>query len=59
MYVAAITRVEPTTNCTDSWKSKRYIDTTHDMTIAADVANPLRMLSAYFTTTATMRPLNA
>jgi len=59
MYVATMTRDEPITNCSDSSKSKKYIDAMHEMTIAADVAKPLRMLSAYLTTTATSSPLNA
>ena len=59
MYVATMTRVEPMTNCAESWKSKKYMDTMQEMMIAADVAKPLMMLSAYFTTTATRRPLNA
>ena len=54
-----MTRVEPMTNCAESWKSKKYIEATQDMIIAADVAKPLRMLSAYLMTTAMRRPLKA
>lgn len=32
------------------------MEATQDMMIATDVAKPFNMLSAYFTTTATMRP---
>jgi len=45
-------------NCKDSVTLNKYTDTTHAMTMAADVANPFRMLSAYFMTTATRIPPN-
>ncbi|OTF74619.1 hypothetical protein BLA29_006019, partial [Euroglyphus maynei] len=43
-----ITNVAPIKNC--------MIDTIHEMMIEMDVAKPLRILSAYLTTTATNRP---
>uniref|UniRef100_A0A0B6ZIY5 Uncharacterized protein n=1 Tax=Arion vulgaris TaxID=1028688 RepID=A0A0B6ZIY5_9EUPU len=48
----------PIVNWIDNWKSKKYIEAAHDTIIAADVAKPFNILSAYFTTTATRRPPN-
>lgn len=56
MYTAIITRMPPTANWTDKWKSKKYMDATQDTIMAADVAKPFNILSAYLTTTATRRP---
>ena len=56
---ADITSAAPNKNCPLTWKSNRYTDTTQETIIANDVAKPLRMLSAYFTTTATRSPPNA
>lgn len=54
--IDAITNTVPSANCIVKWKSNRYIEATHEMTIATDVANPFSMLSAYLTTTATINP---
>ena len=40
MNVAIMTSVEPITNSSERWKSKKYMDAMHDITIAADVAKP-------------------
>ena len=40
-------------------KLKINTDATEDKMMAIDVANPLRILSAYLTTTATIRPPTA
>lgn len=40
----------------DSWKLKKYIEIIQDRIMAADVAKPFKILSAYFTTTATNKP---
>lgn len=58
MYTEEQTSEAPITNCSVRWKSNKYIDATHEIIMAADVANPFRILSAYFTTTATKRPPN-
>merc|ERR1719150_1831076 len=51
-----ITNNAPTENCKDMLNPKSNTDTMHVMIIAREVANPFRMLSAYFTTTATRSP---
>lgn len=47
------------TNLVNSKSSRKYNDITEEIIIDIDVANPFRMLSAYFTTIATTKPPNA
>ena len=56
MKIDPITRAAPTENCRDMLNPNRNTDTMHVIMIARDVANPFKMLSAYFTTTATRSP---
>ena len=51
-----ITRAAPTENCRDTMNPNRNTDTMHVIIIARDDANPRKMLSAYFKTTATRSP---
>lgn len=51
-----ITRAAPTVNWNESWKPKKKMDKTQVMMMAREQAKPFKMLSAYFTTTATKRP---
>ena len=55
-YVANITKEAPTLNCRDNTKFNQIMDTTQEIIIDADVANPFKILSAYFTTSATISP---
>ena len=54
--IETTTRPAPTTNCKDAERPKINMDMKHVMTTARECANPLKILSAYFTTTATIRP---
>jgi len=56
MYIDRITNNVPMRNWRDNVTSNKYTDTMQEMTMAADVANPLRILSAYLTTMATRMP---
>lgn len=51
-----ITNIVPRANCTVKLKSNMYMDAMQDMIMATEVAKPFSILSAYLTTTATMRP---
>ena len=58
MKVASITRNVPTKNPRLGAKSfRKKKDTNDEMSIEMDTANPFSMLSAYFTTSATVIPL--
>ena len=54
--VDIITNDAPTRNSKEIENWNINTDPTHEMMIAEDVAKPFNILSAYFTTTATMRP---
>ena len=54
--IDAIIRAAPTENCRDMLNPNRNTDTIHVIMIARDDAKPFKMLSAYFTTTATRSP---
>ena len=56
MKIDPNTRAAPTENCRDMMNPNRNTDTTHVIMIARDDANALKMLSAYFKTTATRSP---
>ena len=56
MKMDPITRAAPTENCRDMLNPNRNTDTMLVIIIARDDANPLKMLSAYFRTTATRSP---
>ena len=51
-----MTNDAPATNCNDSWNPNSATDTMHVIMIAREQANPFKMLSAYFITTATNSP---
>ena len=58
--VALITIEAPAINCIDGALSPNtHQETIVDITIDKDVAKPLRILSAYFTVTATTKPPTA
>lgn len=56
MAVAETTRTVPTVNCAFGLKSNSIAETTQDTMMENDAANVFSTLSAYLTTTATMRP---
>ena len=58
-YIAAMTRPAPSVNLRVIVKSNRNTATTHEMMMDREVANPFRILSANFTTTATISPPSA
>ena len=56
MAVADTTSTVPTVNCAFGLKSNSIADTTQETMMEKDAANVFSTLSAYLTTTATMRP---
>jgi hypothetical protein len=59
MIVASTTSEAPTTNENVGRKAKRSAEMMQEMMILKELAKTLRTLSAYLTTTATMRPPTA
>ena len=58
-YIAAITRAAPRVKMTVMVNWNKNTAAIQEMMMEREVANPFRMLSAYFTTTATMSPPTA
>ena len=54
--VAARTTADPRTKEKVSWRSNRVTEARNEMTMDREVANPLRMLSAYLITNAVNSP---
>ena len=56
MYMEIFTKMAPMRNSSVGLKLKKKYDRMQEVTILNDAANPFRILSAYFTTTATTNP---